>query len=173
MSDPFVPRPLDFAHDIDACDCGCGQRLLILDADPIFRDEPEHLRTCLLPSNDTVARAMGRVVEEARNAQKGLPVAKDVALVSILLDGYLSALALLTRVATHGIDGTGDPDADDDELDRAITAAHDFVRATAMSDSHPDEVPTAVQIDLIDVATNLGYNSDEAADAPVPTIYEA
>ncbi len=174
MSETPPYASLRFTNDLVLCDCGCGKRLLIVDDEPTFADEPEHMRVCVIPTPSIIVAAMKRIVEEAHNADTGRPVSRDVAMLSVLLDGYLGTLEVLTRLSMHGVEGTGDPDADEDGFDRALDAAHDYVLATSFLHLRPDEAPQAIEIDLANVAVNLGIDRDADDDnTPTPTTYEA
>lgn len=177
MSDAPPYAPLRFNHDLVYCECGCGKRLLVIDDEPIFSDEPEHLRPCMIPTPEVIVAAMRRIVEEARNAENGRPVSRDVAMLSMLLDGYLGTLEVLTRLSMHGVEGTGDPDADEDGLDRALDAAHDYVLAASFLHLRPDVAPQAIEIDLANVAVNLGIDREREGEdddnTPTPTDFEA
>ena len=169
------PPPRDYYCDTETCNCGCDGTMLIVDDEPTFPDLPQ-MRVCAIPHGNLVVTAMKAVTDASAASDAGKPVSTDTVLLSVILDGYLTALELLTRISTYGVDGTGDPDEDDDGLDRMINVAHDFVRAAneTVNPCVTHSIPRAVQIDLGNVAVNLGIEEEPAdADAPTPTTFEA
>lgn len=64
----------------------------------------------------------------SRSVQTGESTDPKDLLIHELAGGLFLALELLNRVSLYGIDGTGDDEADDSDLDAALKATHDLIR---------------------------------------------
>ena len=105
----------------------CGERALILDAEPsdLLTEDGSTLMRFPVPRALSLDAAL-RISAAVRGGQATDPLEK---LIYELTSGLIASLELLSRIVVFGVDGTGDVESDDANLDAALSAAHDYCLA--------------------------------------------
>ena len=153
-----------YNNPLIVCPCGCGNKVIVADDEPVYEGDERFMRVCVLPNAKVVGMAMKRLVEANAEAGKdSIGLTPDLMVMDVLLDGYLAAMEVLARLSVHTRYETGDDFYDDEMIETATDLAQDMVTTLTHADVEKG-APKGVRIDLAYLSVELGmvdHNDDD------------